>query len=812
MKNKRQAHKNKIEQKSSYELFDILFATIILLYIAIPTFTPNWMALDTNAPKFFTTAALNLLVFLFLLGTNYLKKHFVYVRGFITSSIGLVYSLFLLVSLLSFTQSVNVLESVLQFTKVFTVFAAVFNLSVILMHNIRLAKIFVYAGAILLIFDSISVFYNISKFIDGEIKAITDIKTVYSNKNILASAIYVKLPFAIWMLVFHKTWLRAVGWLALTSGIAATFFMATRAFYLGLGLLSIIFIAYTLIAYIRQRQKAALNLLGLYVGALLVAYGAFSFTQQNLYPKTKAASQSRHTQGVVEQVATLKDPKSASSLRLDAWKWSLDLIKEKPLLGVGSGNWKVAILKHENQKNSGFIYLYKTHNDFIETATETGIIGGLLYLGIFVFVFLSFIKNYIKHKGEADHLQKYFFLAAAGTLFYSVDAFFNFPADRPEILALFSIFISVGIASVYEQQKTKAVSTEPGEQAHSMVGKSGIPALAIPAAFVTIVIMAASAAILYVNFQSSKNQRIVYQEIMGGKLKANSEKIIAGFPFIPNVSIWGESIATLKARYLIEEKKNQEAIDVLHPDFSSPWDARREFFMAMAFNNMEQYDSALYYSEIAAKLKPNYFRNIHLAATLLEKKKEFEKAGAYYDQYLASPIDLENKDKQAWLIASNFYIQRNNLQKANEIINDALTHFQWDTLIQKQNRFLKHKLSVEPHLKLFNQGNEHFQARRYAQAVKSLSEFIDKVPDYTQAIQIRAFSYYHLKEYGKCIEDANAALELDDANSSLVNLRGVCYRALNKNVEACKDFKKSMEMGNESGKINFERFCANQPG
>jgi putative inorganic carbon (hco3(-)) transporter len=70
-------------------------------------------------------------------------------------------------------------------------------------------------------------------------------------------------------------------------------------------------------------------------------------------------------------MATLQDPKSASSLRLDAWTWSIELIKEKPVLGVGVGNWKVDILKHENQKNAGFIYLYKAHNDFLETAAET---------------------------------------------------------------------------------------------------------------------------------------------------------------------------------------------------------------------------------------------------------------------------------------------------------------------------------------------------------------------------------------------------------------------------------------------------------
>lgn len=463
----------------------------------------------------------------------------------------------------------------------------------------------------------------------------------------------------------------------------------------------------------------------------------------------------------------------------------------------------MAILKHENQKNAGFIYLYKTHNDFIETTTETGIFGGLLYLGIFVFIIWNFLRNHIKNKGDNDDLMPYLFLAATGIIFYSVDAFFNFPADRPEILALFACFTSIGIASAYHQN----ISTEP--ENHPAVIGTKIPKwvgfLILPVAFA---MLATSAYMLYVNFTSSKTQRIVYQEIMVGKLKEKSEKIIAGFPFIPNVSIWGESIGTLKARYLIDEEKNVEAIDILRNDFSSPWDARREFFMAMAFNNMKEYDSALYYSEIAAGIKPNYFRNIHLAATLLEKKGDTESAAAFYDKFL----EKNKKDKQAYLIASNLHIQHNELDKASEIIEEAMKHFKGDTLVEKQHRFLNHKLTVEPHMKIFNQGSDHFQAKRYAQAIKVLSEFIEKVPDYTNAFQIRAFSYYYLKDYEKCIADANKALELDNKNSSLINLRGVCYRGLEKHEEACKDFKKSMEMGNESGKTNYERFCLKAGG
>jgi putative inorganic carbon (hco3(-)) transporter len=786
--------KQKISQPE-VEPIDLLMGIIMLAYIVVPTFTPNWMALDTNAPKFFTTAMLNFVVFILLAGMGYLKDNKSFVRGFFTSNIGLLYSGFLVASLLSFSQSVNLTESALQFTKVFTVFAAVLNLSFILMRDLRYLRFVAIVMSLLLIFDSFSVFYNINKFINGEVAQIADIKTVYSNKNILASAIFVKLAFALWLLVFEKNFFKTLGWIALLTGFAATFFMATRAFFLGLSVLTFAFIGYNLVLYLNQKQKGTLALSAAYVSALLIALFAFTFTQKHLYPKEQ---KSRHTQGVVDQLASIQEFDTSTGLRIDAWRWSFELLKEKPLLGVGSGNWKVAILKHENQKNPGFIYLYKAHNDFIETFAETGIIGGLLYLGIFLAIVLNFFMFYRREEEDVNNLQPYFFLAAAGVGFYSVDAFFNFPVDRPEILALFVFFVAAGIATLQRHTAmTKSSDDNEGTIPNNLL-------LSFPVALIAAILLAGTTYVLYVNFQSSKNQRIVYQEIMAGQLREKSDKIIAGFPAIPNVSIWGEPIQTLKARYLIDEEKHEEAIEVLRHDFSSPWDARREFFMAMAFNSLKQSDSALHYSLIAAELKPNYFRNIHLAATLFEQKGEYDAAAELYDNYLAN----NKRDKQAYLLASNLHIQNKNLERAAEIIAEGRSHLRRDADLIQQETFLNHRLNIDPHLPIFNRANSEFNRQRYAEAVKLLDEFLEIVPAHQGALQLKAFSHYHSREYEKSLAASNQALSIDDSNSSLVNLRGVCFRALNRHDEACADFKKSMEMGNESGKTNFERFCA----
>jgi len=119
---------------------ELPYLLILLAYILITTFTPNWMALDTNAPKFMTLSFVNLAAFIFLITNKELQsKPASYLQLFKTN-IGIAYAGFLIMSLLSFTQAINLKESVLQFSKLFTVFSATYIVSIIFLHNLRLIK------------------------------------------------------------------------------------------------------------------------------------------------------------------------------------------------------------------------------------------------------------------------------------------------------------------------------------------------------------------------------------------------------------------------------------------------------------------------------------------------------------------------------------------------------------------------------------------------------------------------------------------------------------------------------------------------
>ena len=829
---KRNRRDKKPPRKPLLQVSQIPPAIIILAYIFIVTFTPNWMALDTNSTKFMTLSMLNLVAFVYLITDREINREPGMLLKFFTTNVGLVYTGFLVMNLLSFIPAINILESVLHFSKVFSVFTAAFILSVLLMRDLRYVKMILFVMTLLLIFDSVSVFYYIGKFINGEVASISDIKTIYSNKNILASSIYVKLPFALSMLMFDRGWLKRLGWFALFVGMLSTFFMATRTFYLGLIMLSVAFLAYTAVHYFRKKDTHYMKLAGAYVAALVLSILLFSYVQQYHYPgmrearieqrraaRAEAAEAQggesrprarggRHTQPITEQLATISW-ESGSRNRTNAWIWSVEIIKQNPLLGVGTGNWKVNILEHENQVNTGFIYLYKAHNDFLENMAETGVIGGLLFMAIFVLMGWNFLKQYRKKADDPGVLYRALFLAASGLAFYAVDAFFNFPADRPEILLLWALYISMGIAATAIQKEQTDDEKTTGVQADEKIAATASapitikPVVGKTASFFIVILLAAVSYVMYINFESSKLQRVVYQDIMAGELRHDSYMFVGQFPFIPNLSIWGESITALQARYLMDEEKYRETIDVLIDDHSNPWDARREFFLAMAYNNLGQLDSAMYFSEKAYELKPYYFRNVHLLLTLFERNDREDEIPAILENYL----ETQKRTQQAWLYATSFYNRTGDLDKAWELIEEAKRYLPRDSQVEQQYNFLYHHKFIVPNRPLFNEAMERYNNNDFDAAIEKFGEYIEVVERDPNAFRLLAFSYYRTERYEESIEAIERFSELHEDDGSLINLRGVSLRELGELEAACREFERAMRMGNSSGETNFRNFC-----
>jgi tetratricopeptide (TPR) repeat protein len=658
------------------------------------------------------------------------------------------------------------------------------------------------------------VYSGIIKYINGNLSTISEIKSFYSNKNILASAIFVKIPFALWLTTFSRKWLKLLGVTGTLLAFTAIFFMSTRAFYIGTLSLTVLLISFYILRFYQSRDKYQLKLTGLFMTLILSAFLLFSVTQYYLYPKSKDT----YNKSLVSRLATISSEMSANA-RLEGWIRSWHVFKEKPLLGVGLGNWKITTIKEENLSSPDYrTVLLKAHNDFIEITTETGIFGGLFFIAMFILSGWAFIR--VMFKKPSPEWIMLLFLPAFGLLCYSFDAFFNFPQDRAEIQSLFALYIGMVIAftSLYSKDHLRSSQKKAIEQTSGYESLIASLPLTLPPAQppgiknyhfrIPLILIYGLALpmciyILYQNFISLKLQLIVSEDVLKGTYNYPASIFLEGFPAIPNLTMHGEPIAVQKARYLINEQRNDEALSLLKNDRSSPFDYRTEFFTAFAYYNKNNFDSSLVYLKKVYEAKPYFFTNISHLCDLLQKKGQQKEEEAILNKYLSKI----RSNKEALLYASAFYERSGNIKKAVSTIDSAAVYFPSDSLVLIQKSRLDQKVDIIPFQSTYDAATRAYYAKRYFEAARYYTELLTNKPDFSEAREFRADCYSMIKEFRKSNLDLDFLISKGITRPRLYNLMGVNYNNLGNKVEACKNFKIAADNGDRDGLINYSKVC-----
>ena len=650
---------------------------IMMAYALVPVFTPNFNTFDSNGPKFLAIALINLVAFLVIsLDPNQWQGPDIRIR-FFKNPIGIAYSLLLLFSLISFFSAINISESVLNFSKILTIFTSAYVLYLIFSSNRGYLEHLAVALTVLLIFDSLTVFYNMLLYISRDVSSIMDIKSVYSHKNILGSAIFLKIPFALCLVLFSNGWKKTLGYMAGMSALLATLLLSTRAFYLGIVFLLAALFIYMLIRHIVAGKKGYFLTMARWAGLFVLAIVLYTLAQQIFFPKN---TDTIWNTSIISRLSSINSQESSTHARLGAWNRSVKLIGEHPIMGVGTGNWKVDVLQYENLQLPDFTYMNKNHNDFLEITAETGLPGGLAYLSIFVFILNFFLKISLNPSSEGENI-KLLFLPAFGILAYSVDAFFNFPADRPEIQSMFAIFVAAGVTFSNELFSFRNSGT--GNPPARLTGKFPHSEKAVAA--VVLIPLIITTIILFLYCQSLYYQRIVEEDLADDNLQNTSAYIIRGFPVIPNISVYGEPIVVSKARYLIKENKYDDAINFLKADHASPFDTRREFFMAMAYIKKGMTDSAVSNLRQVYRYKPLYGKGTNMLASLLYNTKKQDEAMNVMDNFAR----LSKTNSTAWLRAAYMHWQTGSHEKSIELLDSALVYLPGNTEILSQRKQLE---------------------------------------------------------------------------------------------------------------------------
>jgi O-antigen ligase len=379
--------------------------------------------------------------FLFL----FLNKNFAgFSKSILQDKIVLALGIFAVWTFISQFFAINFVEGLYDTFKTFGVLMLVIFLAHLFSaSNDYKSQIALYASVAAIIISAIALYQykvhvldNPGEALRGQLAFIYNVKATMAHKNQLSIALMLQLPFILFGLFSFKKARFLLALTALLLNVAVIVLLQTRSVMVGIFAAAMVMAA---LSVIRSKQLGISSLqrkliaLGLIV--LLIAPPAFVL-----------AGRSR-PDSIFNKIQSTFSPDDTRNLhRVKIWDISLRMAAENPVLGVGAGNWKLAIPDYFNRVN---IKIYESnwlrpHNDYIWVLAEKGIPGLLVYLSIFglAFYHLHLLANRAKSKPDLLFVM----LLGAGLTAYLAVSFFTFPYERINHQIYLAIIFAIVIA------------------------------------------------------------------------------------------------------------------------------------------------------------------------------------------------------------------------------------------------------------------------------------------------------------------------------------------------------------------------------
>tara|TARA_B100000579_G_scaffold47588_1_gene33192 strand:+ start:87 stop:1907 length:1821 start_codon:yes stop_codon:yes gene_type:complete len=276
---------------------------------------------------------------------------------------------------------------------------------------------------------SLLVYNDIYNFISLNIPSSGKLSATFGYKNFFAQYLCFVIPACITSIYIFKHKQMKLLMLALSFiNIGALIITRCRAAWLGIFFMFIIFILLNKRNLINDIKKIIYNKKLLSISIVSIFIISF-ITFKPIDISTGIWIGDKST--IKETLMSIKDinKKSVWGDRIDMYEGSLRMIKNKPFLGVGLGNWKVMYPGYVNNNSykdfNRHKIILRPHNDILWIATETGIVG---------FIFLLFFLGYhiklllIKYRNNNNQYLLLFCILSLTAIF--IESLFDFPKER----------------------------------------------------------------------------------------------------------------------------------------------------------------------------------------------------------------------------------------------------------------------------------------------------------------------------------------------------------------------------------------------
>lgn len=771
---------NTVSRKNNLDFSNFLPSILILAFLCVG-FIPNWGAVDKIAPQWLYLSILNFVsaAFLFYQRNFFIKN----ILSVLSSKMSLTYILFVIWAALSFYYSINQTEVLVNLARQLNTVFMLINLGV-LIYNINKKSYFLSICLMLILcIELYSVLVQALEMYNSDTMDPGLLKGVTANRNITAFSIAIKIPFIIYLILISKKFKFKLFYASLIFLCLFSLSMIqSRASFIAVFMIGIVIFSFSFYNYLKTKKLIELKVNLFYLIPFLLAI----FLNQT-FISSKGVS-------AVERAVTLTNGTSDDSInqRFRYYQDVFTQISETPIFGVGLGNWKIKSIYHDREDIDGYIVPYHAHSDFIQLGAELGIVGFLLYLGIFLIA--GYFAFSLLLKSKLNYNEKWFTVLLISSLgVYFIDANLNFPIARPQVLAPWALIMAL-LSYFFYRNKRK------NDQNLKTIKLFGFSPLLI------MIIMIFPISISYKTYQSHKGQLVLLRDFNSNKYSVPLNQVENITPDIPNITVTTIPMETIKARYFINAKKYDKALKLLNNGLkANPYLFISENLKAQVFLNQGKIDSAYVNAKKAFYGLPKNALHATTYAQILGLKKDIKE--------LLNAFTLLSK-KSGSVIWKNFLVvlSQNSPPKDPDLIrysSKAVELFPDDNeLFAIKKISIVGQSSINQAAGISQKGLDFFNSNK----------FLEAAIEFEKASEIDFLEYAHIENAASAYlmaGDNQNALELSQKVINEFNVKtgkseyinGLAKFNINLPDRGCEMLQKAIKLGYNSAQNTFDQRC-----
>lgn len=808
---KNKPEKKAISKKNQLPNQLIVAHFFFFLYL-LSCLVPLLNAMDYDAPQWLYISLLNIGALVFIYKNNsffqafQLQKKAKLYLGLLTG--------FFAVACLSMITAINASESLVHLARFVNVIVAFFCLYIFIRKDPKTFLNFISKLSIFIVafygFRAINFFIG-NNNISRSNELIIGFQHGFSNINIYSAFLVIQLPLLIYgFLFFEKIWKYAAG-IVTYIGVLALLLAGTRTAILSLVVIFICIVSFMIYGIIKHSETVKLKketlilgiapflLIFLVLNVNRIDKGSMNSIDDLLNTKNldfyggKKSVKNNYSNEKTMMPTNVKVSTASrtSSGRFSLWELAFQNFKENPILGVGYGNYK-AVGKSQHYKNyansrGAFANPRRAHSDFMEKLAETGIIGFLLYVSLFLMPFLWFIGLLRREKDyKKQFMYVTIFLVAVG---YTLDALLNFPLERPPIQLYF--IVAVGFMLAFAGKDTATEEKEFNKK-RSLVLFGAL-----------FLFSFASIASNYAVLRAYQLQREMRTDLAGKtlfsdeKLKNNYEGIKQQWRDYPQLSYVGTVNNVYLANYAIKAKKYDDALEILERSKSYNTDALlvKAFKAEIFLNAKENLDSAKYYSGQVFDIYPGFKTNYYMLKSIYRKQQDTVGLLRIMNRY----TKYNYRDVNEWKTKANtIYDFTKDSEAMLKVLDTGLAYNSYSGKLIAAKQEILGKLKFKSYLSKdevkvkHQEAYDYFVKQQYPQAKKVFEEILKTNPrDYLSIQNIGIINLIN-KNYEEAIKNLSLVINAQAFKDGKAEYsRGYCYEQLGEFEKAKKDYKAS---------------------